>query len=305
MPRVTTRALAAIGLAVLTTGCAQRPVQPQVFASLPGYTEGIVFDTSGVPYVSVLTRGTVSALRDPKAPEPWHRATEPNGHKILPDGTHLIAARGGVRHVDANGALIEVLAPELETPNDLALDGDGGVYITVPAASESDRKARRSGVYYLDASRTLRKVADDLNYPNGIVVFPDGKTLVVDDSGDRRLTRFSIDAPGVLSGRRVLAEIPDPKSIPDGMTIDRAGLLYMADYGRGVVVVLRPSGQIIREYPTGLEHPSNVAFGGAKLTDLYVTGSPSGGDGTGSLVLLPIGVPGRGGSTLPATNPRR
>jgi gluconolactonase len=268
-------------------------------AELPGYSEGIVFDAEGAAFASVLERKSVFVFRGSGPPSVWYSTVEPNGHKILPDGTHLLAARGGVQHVDPNGTLIEVLTPQIATPNDLTLDGDGGVYITAPAESGQDRDAMRSGVYYLDSARTLRQVADDFCYPNGVAVRADGKSLVVGDSCNRKVFEFKISSPGVLTDRRLLAELPNPKSVPDGMTFDRAGLLYMADYGAGVIVVFSPSGEILRTYPTGLEHPSNVAFGGVDRTDLYVTGSPGGQSGGGQLVVLPLGIPGRGGLGLP------
>lgn len=207
----TIRSITAISFAILAVGCSSSQVQPRLAAELPGYCEGIVFDSSGTAYVSTLHREAVFAIKRAGSPEKWHHVIEPNGHKILPDGTHLIASKGGVRHVAPDGTLIEVLAPELATPNDLAIDGDGGVYVTVPAQSEQDRNAMRSGVYYIDPSHVVLKIADDFCYPNGVAVRADGRTLLVNDSCNRRLYEFRIDAPGVLSHRRLLAELPDAK----------------------------------------------------------------------------------------------
>jgi gluconolactonase len=268
---------------------------------MASYTEGIVFDAHGAAFVSVQNNETVVVIRGSAPPAAWYRTNTPNGHKVLHDGTHLLAARGGVHHVDAEGTLIEVLAPQLATPNDLSLDGDGGVYITAPAESDADREASRSGVYYLDSSRAVHQVASGFCYPNGIVVRPDGKTLLVNDSCNRQIHEFQITSPGVITARRLFAELPDPRSVPDGMTLDQAGLLYMADYGRGMIVVFDQSGKIIREIATGLEHASNAAFGGDALTDLYVTGSLAGEEKLGQLVVLPLNVRGRNPLTLPAS----
>lgn len=291
--------IAAVGIVVVAGGCAASPVEPRTVAELSGYSEGIVFDADGAAYASTLHRQAVWIMRGSSPPVSWYSTIDPNGHKILPDGSHLIAAKGGIHHVDATGTLIEVLAPQLTTPNDLALDGDGGVYVTVPAVSGQEREAKQSGVFYIDSSRAVLKVAGDFCYPNGVVVRPDGKTLLVNDSCTRKIFEFQITSPGVITDRRVLAELPDPKSVPDGMTIDRAGRLYMADYGTGDVVVLDHAGKVLHRYPTGLQHPSNVAFGGSDLTDLYVTGARRDEDGLGQLVVLPLGVRGRSNLTLP------
>lgn len=300
-----TRCAIGICVAALASGCSQSHVQPRAVASMPSYTEGIVFDTHGAAFVSVQNNETVVVIRGSAPPAVWYRTITPNGHKVLQDGTHLLAARGGVHHVDPEGKLIEVLAPELATPNDLALDGDGGVYVTVPAESDKDRKEWRSGVYYLDSSGAVHQVAGDFCYPNGIVVRSDGRMLVVNDSCNRRIHEFEITSPGVLSGRRLFAELPHSRSVPDGMTLDQQGRLYMADYGRGMVVVFDPSGAIVREIATGLEHASNVAFGGNDITDLYVTGSLAGEDKLGQLVVLPLRNPGRSPLTLPASLRKR
>lgn len=297
----TARRAASIGLVAVTLGCSTSQVQPRLVAEFPGYSEGIVFDAQGAAFASTVQKESVFVIRGSDPPVRWYSTIEPNGHKILPDGTHLLAARGGVHHVDPDGTLIEVLAPLLATPNDLALDGDGGVYITAPAESGEDRKAMRSGLYYLDSARELYKVADDFCYPNGVAVRADGKSLVVNDSCTRRIYEFKISAPGVLTDRRILAELAESRSVPDGMTFDQAGRLYMADYGAGVVVVLGESGQVLRTYPTGLEHASNVSFGGRNRTDLYITGSPGKQGGIGQLVVLPLGMRGRSVMALPAS----
>lgn len=289
----------------LMSGCVYSTAQPRIVAELPQYSEGIVFDTKGIAFVSILSKESVYAIDDSHRPTIWYRTKEPNGHKMLPDGTHLIAARGGIHRVNQHGDLIEVLAPQLSTPNDLALDGDGGVYVTVPAESAQDREAKGSGVYYLNSRSQVLKVASEFCYPNGIVVRADGKSLLVDDSCNRRIYEFQIASPGVLTDRRVWAEIPHQGSVPDGMTQDRLGRVYMADYGRGVVVVFDEAGQAVREYTTGLDHASNVAFGGEDCTNLFVTGSVGDGEGSGRLLVLPLTVAIPRVEAPPASTPGR
>ncbi|MCX5689916.1 MAG: SMP-30/gluconolactonase/LRE family protein [Planctomycetota bacterium] len=289
-----------LGLTLCMGGCGASRFEPRLVADLPGYSEGIVLDANGSHFASTLHRESVFIIRGTSPPAVWYHAPEPNGHKVLPDGTHLLAAKGGLHHIDETGTLIEVLTPQLATPNDLALDGDGGVYISVPAESEQQRDGMQSGVYYLDSTGSVTKVAGEFCYPNGIVVRPDGRTLLVNDSCTRQIVEFQITAPGVLSGRRVWAQLPDAKSVPDGMTLDQAGRIYMADYGTGDIVVFDHAGKVVRRYPTGLDHPSNVAFGGPALNDLYVTGSRNAEDGLGQLLVLPLGITGRSSLTLPA-----
>lgn len=68
-------------------------------------------------------------------------------------------------------------------------------------------------------------MADDLSFPNGTVITPDGGTLIVGESGGQRLTAFDVAADGSLSARRVWAELGLP---PDGIALDAEGCIWVA-----------------------------------------------------------------------------
>jgi sugar lactone lactonase YvrE len=69
----------------------------------------------------------------------------------------------------------------------------------------------------------VRQVADDIHFPNGMVVTPDNRTLIVCESFAARLTAFDIDADGGLSGRRVFAELGQGG---DGICLDAEGAVW-------------------------------------------------------------------------------
>jgi len=180
----------------------------------------------------------------------------------------VIAARGGIYHLGADARLLQIVGQQIATPNDLALDGDGGVYISAPAERADDQRALRSKVYYLDSAGSLHEIADGFRFSNGLVVRADGRALLVNDTDTRRIYEFQIISPGVVAGRRVFAELANTKAGPDGMTFDEDGRLYIADYGTGDVVVLESSGRLLKRYATGLRHPSNVALADA-ISGIY------------------------------------
>lgn len=182
--------------------------QPRTVAELEGFSEGIVWNARGGAFVSLPHRGAACRIPTSGTPVLWYQVLEPNGHEILADDSHRIAAHGGIHHVSAEGRWIEVLGSELVNPNDMALDGDGGVYVSVPAATEDDQTNRLSGLYYLDAKRSPQRVADAFCYPNGIVVSPDGRTLVVNDSCTRQILRFRILAPGSIGEESLPTHAP-------------------------------------------------------------------------------------------------
>ena len=73
----------------------------------------------------------------------------------------------------------------------------------------------------VDPNGEARVVADDLMFPNGTIITPNGKTLIVGESFGGKLTAFDIDEQGNLNNRRVWAELPD-RAVPDGICLDGA-----------------------------------------------------------------------------------
>ena len=70
-------------------------------------------------------------------------------------------------------------------------------------------------------------MASGLAFPNGMVITPDGTTLILAETYAHRLTAFGIAADGSLSGQRVWAEMPG--AFPDGICLDTDGAVWRAD----------------------------------------------------------------------------
>jgi gluconolactonase len=130
----------------------------------------------------------------------------------------------------------------------------------------------------VDAGGKIHLVAKGLAFPNGIVLRPDGKTLLVGESNHNRILVYDVLAPGKVGPVRVFATLPTKQgeqidNQPDGMCLDAEGNLYVAHYGMRQVQVLSPAGELLRRYSAGNLTTSNVAFGGPNLDQLYVTGA--------------------------------
>ncbi|MDZ7685009.1 MAG: SMP-30/gluconolactonase/LRE family protein [Gammaproteobacteria bacterium] len=91
--------------------------------------------------------------------------------------------------------------------------------------------------------------ATGLEFPNGTVITPDGKTLIIGESRGRRLTAFDIDRDGGLSNRRVWAEL-DPH-VPDGICLDAEGAIWVADPRGNCVIRVREGGYIVETIDVG------------------------------------------------------
>jgi sugar lactone lactonase YvrE len=105
---------------------------------------------------------------------------------------------------------------------------------------------------HVDPTGAVAAVADDLRFPNGSVITPDGSTLIVGESFGARYTAFAIGADGSLSGRRTWAEVPGVA--PDGCGLDAEGRIWCADALGNRCLLVEEGGRIVEEVaaPGGL-----------------------------------------------------
>ena len=275
-------------------------VKPVEIIRVPSYCEGIVFDHHGYGYIS--HNETITRVAPSGKGTVWSTPGQPNGHKVLADGTRLVcdAKRHAVLRLDANGTVVGAASwgcdgKPLRGPNDLSLDPKGGFYFTDPGDSGTDNPI--GTVHYVDPAGTTHLVSEGLAYPNGIVLTPDRKRLLYAESQRNRILVHDVLEPGKLGPRKVFADLPKKSgdqvdNQPDGICLDAAGNLYVAHYGMRQVQVLDPHGKLIRRYPGGNLTTSNVAFGGPNMDQLFVTGGLGVQDGPGALFRLDLGVKG-------------
>jgi gluconolactonase len=298
--------LSVAALARIAAGAELPPadrVEAVKLLEVDSYCEGVVFDAQGHGYLSH-SKVIVQFAPDGTA-NVWAETGAPNGHKILADGTHLVcdASRHAVLRLSSDGKLLEPASSEcdgkpLRGPNDLTLDTpNGGFYFSDPGESGKDNPI--GTVHYVDRGGKTHLVDGGLAFPNGIVLRPDGKKLLLAESQHNRVLEYDVLSPGKVGRRRVFANLPAKDTAagqvdnqPDGMCLDAAGNLYVAHYGMKQVQVLDPSGKLVRRYPGGNLTTSNVAFGGPKRERLFVTGGLGGESGKGGLFRLDLGVEG-------------
>jgi gluconolactonase len=240
-----------------------------------------VFDRAGLGYVSDTQHGAIYTVAADGKTALWANTPAPNGHKILADGTHLVCDKGAVLHLDAAGKRLPDASSECEgkplrAPNDLTMDPRGGFYFTDPGGSDAAHPI--GTVHHVDAAGKTHLVAQGLAFPNGIVLRPDGKTLLVGESGHNRILAYTVIAPGKVGSQRVFATLPSKQgdqidNAPDGMALDEDGNLFVAHYGMHTVQVLSPAGALLRSYAGGNLTTSNVAFSGPNMDQLFVTGA--------------------------------
>ncbi len=158
-------------------------------------------------------------------------AAKPSGLGWLPDGRLLVVSMqdrrllrldpGGLKQVADLSAIADFYC------NDMVVDAQGRAYVgNFGFDLHKQEKPRTTALALVLPSGEARVAARDLAFPNGCVITPDGRTLVVAESMASRLTAFDIAGDGSLSNRRVFAQLE--RKIPDGICLDAEGAIWMA-----------------------------------------------------------------------------
>jgi sugar lactone lactonase YvrE len=147
----------------------------------------------------------------------------PSGLGFRPDGSLLIASTESRTLLHYDGDDVDTLADLSDlVPADL-----GDMVVDVKGRAYVGSQAFEGGVIVrVDPDGAVTVVADDLDFPNGMVITRDGTTLIVAESTGRRLTAYTIDDDGSLSDRRIFAGRLDGP--PDGITLDAEGGVWAA-----------------------------------------------------------------------------
>jgi len=158
-------------------------------------------------------------------------------------------------------------------PNDIALDGHGGAFVSLSGPWETDPIVGK--VVHVTADGTTKVVAKDIHYANGLVLSKDGKTLYVNESEANRLIQFAVGDDGTLSDRKLflrLYELGEPPSAyPDGVKLGPDGNLYIGEYSAGRILIVDPATKkLLRTVDVPSAAAPNLAFSEDGKT-MYVT----------------------------------
>jgi len=227
--------------------------------------------------------------------------TGSNGLALDSAGDLLLAAHdvGGISRLDLPGGALTrgtqtFNGLRFNSPNDLVLRGDGNIYFTDPDfQSPSGRIQGDTRVYRIAPAPAGQPPAisvldDSLDQPNGITLSPDGNTLYV--SGGSVLRSYSLDTSGVAT---LIRTFQQALQVPDGMAMDCAGNVYAVENQARRVRVFSAEGELLGTLgPQGFDSPglTNVAFGGANRTTLFISSVTQGDQG--GLYSVELQVPG-------------
>jgi sugar lactone lactonase YvrE len=249
--------------------------------------------------VAVDTGGAAEVMltRDP--------ASHPMGYSIdwLPDG-RLLTTGDTVRRQEPDGSMAVHAA---QPANEIVVDARGNAYVNgadFAGFAATGAPPKPGYIKLITPDGHLRQVAGDIQFPNGMVITPDGLTLIISESFAGRLTAFDIDAGGGLSGRRVFAEGLGP----DGICLDAEGAVWVSTGGFSVARVAEGGTVLQRVDLAANRAPFALMLGGPDRRTLFICTAEwhladgaaanlarlATGPHTGEILTLPVEVPGTG-----------
>ena len=231
---------------------------------------------------------------------------KPNGFGIRRDGS-LVFGDAFTRQIhrwdgheltllaDLSAVTAFCLSDGFVDANDRLYVGDIGFNFFDPANKPVDTCV----IACVEPDGPARVVADGLHFPNGMVITPDGKTLIVGETMGHRLSGFDVQADGSLANRRVYAQLPEDVS-PDGIALDAQGAVWLANpEGKFGALRVREGGEIVERVELDTECYA-VMLGGPQRRHLFICGSDSHDPAeiaqtpSATLRVVELGVPGAG-----------
>ena len=237
------------------------------------FTEGPAWDRKGTLYFSDIPNNTIHTWSEVKGVGVFQKLEgSANGLWFDKKGNLYVcqpAGRAVLRITPAGKQTViaeTYQGKKLNSPNDLWMAPNGGLYFTDPRYGQMD-DLEQDGfhVYYVPPERdggSLRRILSDLKKPNGVVGTADGKKLYVADPGANTTYVYDINEDGSLTNRKVAAPAGS-----DGLTLDERGNLYIT--GK-TIRIYSPEAKVVGEIEVP-EAASNLTFGGEDGKTLFIT----------------------------------
>jgi sugar lactone lactonase YvrE len=190
------------------------------------------------------------------------------------DGGLALAVRDGIAVASDTGEGFELAAPvergiSGNRMNDAKCDPAGRLFAGTTAFDFSPHYA---ALYRVESDWSFEQIVGDVTQSNGIAWSPDGTRMYFIDSATQGVDVFDYDvSTGSAVNRRRLVTIERAQGIPDGMTTDETGNLWVACFGGAAVRCFSPAGEQLGEVIFPVTQVTSCAFGGPGLADLYVT----------------------------------
>jgi sugar lactone lactonase YvrE len=189
------------------------------------------------------------------------------------DGGLVAGVRNTIVLLDADGGRRTIARVEQDRPdnrfNDARCDAAGRLWA---GTLSMVREPGAAALYRVDPDGAIRPVIQRMTSSNGLGWSPDDQSMYLIDSPTQRIDVLDFDVTaGTLHDRRPLVEIDARDGLPDGLTVDAEGCIWVALFGGAAVRRYTPDGKLDAVVPLPTMNCTCPAFGGAELDELYVT----------------------------------
>ncbi|MEV7790557.1 SMP-30/gluconolactonase/LRE family protein [Streptomyces sp. NPDC087512] len=253
--------------------------------------EGPTWDAEAGRLIWVDILGCRVHTYDPASGRRTVRTTEQHVGAAKPraGGGLVLNLRDGVCLLDPDGTCRPLHRDPVpgRRANDAAVAPDGSLWA---GTMRYDEAPGGGTLTRLTGDGTATTVLDDVAVSNGTGWSPDGRLMYYVDSPTRRVDVFDHEG-GRVTGRRPFAVVEQGAGFPDGLTVDADGCVWVALWGGAAVRRYTPDGTLDRTVRLPVPLVTACAFGGAGLSDLYVTTARTGQAAphplAGSVLVLP------------------
>jgi sugar lactone lactonase YvrE len=223
----------------------------------------------------------------------------------LPDGDLLVVSMLDHRVLRHRGGALEPYADlspwATGHANDMVVSATGHAYVgnfgfDLDGWRAGSAEIRATSLVHIGPDGSAAAASDDMAFPNGTVIFPDGRTLVIAETFAARLSAFDVAEDGTLSNRRVWAQLEN--CAPDGICLDAEGCVWVANATAAECIRVAEGGAVVGRLVT--EAPCFACMlGGADRRTLYAMVAPSSEASvrvtpSGGIAAARVDVPGAG-----------
>ena len=227
----------------------------------------------------------------------------PSGLGWLPDGRLLIVSMEDRKLMSVEDGAVAVyadLSPFARYPcNDMVVDAFGRAYVgNFGFDYAGGERAKPTGLALVTRDGIAQLVAQDLLFPNGTVISPNGQMLVVAETFGARLTAFDILPGGGLTNRRTFADFREKGRkrgrFPDGICLDAEGAIWVASPSTNECIRVLPGGEITDRVSIGEVNATACMLGGWDRSILFICAGRLSQEHMGRILWAQVEVPGAG-----------
>jgi sugar lactone lactonase YvrE len=244
--------------------------------------EGPVWDTerNGLWWVDIKKKKVYFLSNDSDTPQTINLSQMVGTVVPTTDNRLLVALENTLEVVSPENGQAEIIYPiEPNLPqnrsNDGKCDAKGRLWLGTMSVNEEKFKGN---LYSYDPQNGLRLQREQCSISNGLCWNADNTVMYYIDTPDHNIKAFDFDLEnGTISNERVVVEIENPDWMPDGMTIDSAGNLWVAMWGGASVQCFDPiTGKTLDSVSVPALQTTCCTFGGENMSTLYITSARTG-----------------------------